>query len=435
MTIKQKEILELEDVLKLQLKIPDYQRPYRWSDVQVSQLINDILHHMRIGKQKYRLGTIVLHQKEQGAINIVDGQQRLLTLSMLCYYLDDKSTIGLLTEDLPSISVDNLQHNAAHIKQHLAGLNDTEKQLLKSFLLHQCELVCVTLDDISEAFQFFDSQNSRGKSLETYDLLKAFHLREMQRESADEVVRCVENWEQRATVTVDDQENVSLKTIINDVLFPIRCWTKGEKAVSFKNSQVDIFKGVNFGTHYYPHIAPLRAVESIAISNAAELVSLWGGQMTGYQFQSAQVMVNGKRFFEYVEHYATLYHRLFILRHEQLKKYLEVLDDYPGRHRVGDQYVKKLFFCTVMYYYDKFGEYGFANAVGHCFRWSYRLRLEQARVQIESINSHVLASSGLLRRITHAIHPNDVLNFPISPVAKVEGTNVDKLKEFFEIKA
>lgn len=434
MSIKEKEILELKKVLGLQLKIPDYQRPYRWSDVQVNQLIDDILHHMRIGKQKYRLGTIILHQDEKQQRNIVDGQQRLLTLSMLCYYLDNTFTINLLAANLPSISFDNLQHSAAHIQQCVASLSDEEKQNLKDFFLEKCELVCVTLDDISEAFQFFDSQNSRGKSLETYDLLKAFHLREMQQDSADEIVRCVEDWEQRAIVTVDNQEKVSLKTIINDVLFPIRCWVKGEAAISFKNEQVGVFKGVNFGMHHYPHIAPLRAVESTVISNTAALVRLWGGQMIDYPFQSAQVMVNGKRFFEYVEHYAELYHKLFILRHEELKKFLDVLDAYAGRHRVGDQYVKKLFFCTVMYYYDKFGEHGFTTAVWLCFRWSYRLRLEKDRVQIESINNHALASSGLVRRMTHAIYPNEVLNFSISPIGEIKSTNVDAIKKLWEYK-
>ena len=37
-------------------------------------------------------------------------------------------------------------------------------------------MVEVVLQDISEAFQFFDSQNARGKDLEPHDLLKAYHL-------------------------------------------------------------------------------------------------------------------------------------------------------------------------------------------------------------------------------------------------------------------
>ena len=45
---------------------------------------------------------------------------------------------------------------------------------------------------LSEAFQLFDSQNNRGKSLEPHDLLKAYHLRKQY--SEDEKI--VEKWEQ-----------------------------------------------------------------------------------------------------------------------------------------------------------------------------------------------------------------------------------------------
>ena len=54
----------------------------------------------------------------------------------------------------------------------------------------------VVIDDVSEAFQFFDSQNARGKDLEPHDLLKAYHLREMNRTSTEqERLDTVREWE------------------------------------------------------------------------------------------------------------------------------------------------------------------------------------------------------------------------------------------------
>lgn len=449
MSIIDKKITALKSVLNLPLTIPNYQRPYKWTDLQANQLFDDILQHMRIGKKRYRLGTVVLHQSEDkkkpqtkpqydknAPHNIVDGQQRLLTLSMLCHYLKITLDIQLLKENFQSISLENLQHNAAHLKRRIEHLSDDEKKQLSNFFLEKCELVCVTLDDISEAFQFFDSQNARGKPLENYDLLKAFHLREMEHASTDEVNLCVEHWEQRATDQSEGDIQPKLKTIINDVLFPIRRWVRGETAIEFKKEDVRVFKGVNFKNHHYPHITSLRAIEQTVVGYNADLVCVWGGQaMEGYPFQSTQVLVNGARFFDYVEHYAALYRKLFIERHETLKAILDVLDRYEGRHRTGDRYVKKLFFCTAMYYYDKFGEHGFDSAVSLCFQWSYRLRIEKSRVQIESINNHAIEPLGLLRCISHAIHPNEVLNFLISPIEKVEATKVDELKLFFAIKA
>jgi hypothetical protein len=56
-----------------------------------------------------------------------------------------------------------------------------------------CSFVRIVTYIEQEAFQFFDSQNTRGKSLEPHDLLKSYHLREMTDLSAEMEVRDLEN--------------------------------------------------------------------------------------------------------------------------------------------------------------------------------------------------------------------------------------------------
>ena len=56
-------------------------------------------------------------------------------------------------------------------------------------------MVKIVLKSESEAFQFFDSQNARGKDLEPHDLLKAFHLREMNDSESSEKIAVVSQWE------------------------------------------------------------------------------------------------------------------------------------------------------------------------------------------------------------------------------------------------
>ena len=51
-----KELLLILD----QLRIPDYQRPYKWTEKNLNALVNDIQEHK--DKSAYRLGTIVLHR-------------------------------------------------------------------------------------------------------------------------------------------------------------------------------------------------------------------------------------------------------------------------------------------------------------------------------------------------------------------------------------
>ena len=53
------------------------QHSYKWTSQNVHQLFADIIRFK--DKSAYRLGTIVLH-KEDGKHQIVDGQQRSLTL-------------------------------------------------------------------------------------------------------------------------------------------------------------------------------------------------------------------------------------------------------------------------------------------------------------------------------------------------------------------
>ncbi|MGC6756730.1 hypothetical protein ACP0GT_25630, partial [Escherichia coli] len=70
----------------------------------------------------------------------------------------------------------NLRRNYLELRRLVARPEFDEQQI--DFLLNRCQVVCFVLQDISEAFQFFDSQNARGRDLAPHDLLKAFHLRE-----------------------------------------------------------------------------------------------------------------------------------------------------------------------------------------------------------------------------------------------------------------
>ena len=73
-----KKIISIGDLLAdSTLTIPQYQRPYKWMSKNINQLFSDIATHKN--KSSYRLGTIVFHKDKDGK-NIVDGQQRTITL-------------------------------------------------------------------------------------------------------------------------------------------------------------------------------------------------------------------------------------------------------------------------------------------------------------------------------------------------------------------
>jgi uncharacterized protein with ParB-like and HNH nuclease domain len=70
-------------------QIPDYQRPYSWSDEEIEQLWEDITLAFDSGDLYYFLGPVILAQTEGELLEVVDGQQRLTTLTILFCVIRD----------------------------------------------------------------------------------------------------------------------------------------------------------------------------------------------------------------------------------------------------------------------------------------------------------------------------------------------------------
>ena len=120
------ERVSLADVLGRQERyvVPDYQRPYMWKQSEVEDLWADLMnHYMEDSKSRsdgYLLGPIVtLSEPSSKEHNIVDGQQRLVTLTLLlCAIRDsvrkheaqrsesDKAILENLTKEINALVVD-----------------------------------------------------------------------------------------------------------------------------------------------------------------------------------------------------------------------------------------------------------------------------------------------------------------------------------------
>jgi hypothetical protein len=433
MSITNRDILSVGELLGLRLQIPDYQRPYRWQAFHVNQLIDDLLFHRN--QQRYRLGTVVLHaytaRDGQRRHDIVDGQQRLLTLVLLCHQLDRHATrdYPLLTTAFTSnVTIAGLRHNAAVLRQRLGALSDGDRAQLRAFVLDRCELIRVTLDDLNEAFQFFDAQNARGVALRPHDLLKAYHLREFEPDDEAACSACVGAWEDSVNPA---DGGPGLEFIIGSILFRLRRWATGRSAHTFTRKDIAVFKGISLRVHDYRYVTPMRRLDSLHRQTEAQ--SRGHGE-TAYPYLVDQVMLDGPHFFRFVQHYRNAYTTLFGGAKPQLTPLLATLRSYEGRGRTGDRYIWQLFACAVLYYYDKFGDADLERAASLCFAWAYRVRLAQARVDLATIDNAARHPDGIIAVIRHAIHPRDVTSLIIAPLerAKIGAKKVGELVTVFD---
>lgn len=467
-----KDIISVSTLLKKSnLAIPNYQRPYKWTQANLADLLGDLKIYR--GKLAYRLGSIVFHQhseKKQETLDIVDGQQRTLTLVLLVKALLDErlntndSNAQIKRQDVKTlllsleqpinnflqrqtfnsdISHRNLHQNFMAAKRAVARSDFTEADI--EFLLKRCEVVTFVLNDVSEAFQFFDSQNARGRDLDPHDLLKAFHLREFSDAETELKADSVRHWE--------SLESGQLARLFANYLFRIRNWAQGKSALYFNKSQVGLFKGVNLDqVGLYPYVEPLRISHHFVDDYNAQYQRHIDHQHMRFPFHLNQMIINGRRFFEMTSHYQQKIAEIVsdernsknndpkqlirILDNELEPRACEILhtlNNYSSRTRTGDGYIRNLFDCAVIFYLDKFGPHELSQAIEKLFIWAYSCRLKMQVVGIERMNKHALTHN-VFERIKQAVQPSDVLNWPLPTLKKSEcnGTKLTEIANLFE---
>lgn len=178
--------ISISNLFTNKLAIPDFQRPYEWTEYLVGKLFEDIDNHfLKLNnKTDFYLGSILLHHTKGDVYNIIDGQQRLTTFLILDSILRGKNSwlnSGLKFEFHSNISVKNIIIIRNYVEQIHSQFKFTQSynynQIIEKIILN----IVITKDE-NTAFQFFDSLNSKGKKLDTINILKSFHLREFKSE-------------------------------------------------------------------------------------------------------------------------------------------------------------------------------------------------------------------------------------------------------------
>lgn len=213
-------------------RVPDYQRPYAWTEKETGELLEDILAELDADSGRgedgptYFLGSIVLMKNEakKPDSDIVDGQQRLTTLTMLLSVLRDLSSDHYDKENIDkrickrgdkysdiedgyrlnlrdrdreffqrhiqardcikkfldkgsstefSDSQTRLFQNTKCLWETLRGESQDRRDRLMKFLMQNTYLVVVTASNLDSAYRMFSVMNARGLDLSPTDILKA----------------------------------------------------------------------------------------------------------------------------------------------------------------------------------------------------------------------------------------------------------------------
>ena len=395
------------------LRIPSYQRPYKWNRKHIRNLFYDLRDAM--GKKEYQIGSVILHENDRH-LDIVDGQQRLISISLFLHSLDDLENYKganqmLSVAEFGEISCYHASENYNEWENLTQLVGENQAKDICNFLLENCSVSVITMpqERLSEAFQLFDSQNNRGKSLEPHDLLKAYHLRKY--DSEDEKI--VEKWEQ----FVEDKE-LSLKELFDKHLFRMRRWSHGETGLTnkrygfylrFTEDFIDDFKGVDLNQNF-PYLELYRHIEKFPLSITMPII-------------------DGSTFFEYIEsaHKTIKDHKDFLNaklgfsdepegEEKNLaypKGMLNIYNSSKGR------YLKchNIFLNICSLFAERFGKDELSkDIVETLFIWSYYPRVKSKAIYDATFGNY--AAGGRFRQkevqklfqlLAHAVTPNDFM--------------------------
>lgn len=203
--------------------IPSFQRAYTWQAENILQLVSDLQDAGASTDTPYFLGSLILVRDDECKYQVIDGQQRLISLSIIIAVLRELETDPVLFKELDELILEpgnklrgiaaeprlrlrdrdaeffrdyvqegdleglfdlrdgdfetraqyNISTNARQVFDELAKLDDVDRHHFASYLVNQVTLVIVTTDDLAGAHRIFDVMNMRGVPLTASDVFKA----------------------------------------------------------------------------------------------------------------------------------------------------------------------------------------------------------------------------------------------------------------------
>jgi len=236
---------EVQDIFSLgYFKIPRFQRPYSWGVDEVESFWDDIINEK---SDNYFIGSMVVYQTQKPYFGIVDGQQRLTTITLLLsvirngflklgetnlakgvhkyvekanidneeeFILNSETSFPYLQDHIQSYNGFDLDCEAGveeqkleiafdiltnKVNSYIPELKNSDEIQASLFTNHNSDsvvqlkglrdkilslkLVFIQLDNEDDAYLIFETLNARGRDLTTSDLVKNLILKKLKNKS------------------------------------------------------------------------------------------------------------------------------------------------------------------------------------------------------------------------------------------------------------
>ena len=226
--------VNLETIFDNHINVPEYQREYSWGSQEADDFFDDLKKFTASGETQYLFGQFIFCKEGDKPLDVIDGQQRLVTTTVFVAvarnivtklnvdkdsenYTQFKSwinrVIGSESRDDYKLSISgpastyfnrNIQRSGEpvnsgiyratknlfavykvfndNINADMVKLSDDESKFnyiytMMESLLQKFYLTTITAKDTSQAFTLFETLNARGKDLEASDLLKNYFIK------------------------------------------------------------------------------------------------------------------------------------------------------------------------------------------------------------------------------------------------------------------
>lgn len=389
-----------KDLIVSNLIIPDYQRAYVWDSERVKILLEDLdeqinktntsdkrLYKFLLGNlrlctriknnqnvDKYLLGSLILcegkDKNNKKVLEVVDGQQRLITLALILRVLFNDSDSGNFlskSEFTHSESKKHIKENYDFIKSWFETRPDKLNKFKKK-LKDTIEFICILAPTLDDAFIFFDSVNAKGMRLEAYDLIKAFHLRALETQNCNDLIKIYAKDFESFVKKSDngDDKNRPIKVLLNDILAPARIWLRDRGKLANAIHKVI----TNPQEHYiYDEFCkefsatlqtkPQRSTNSLGI---------------------LQNFIGGVDFFEFLAHFNRLYEKL--LQTEFYDKKIANINE------TGFKLNGYIYIMAMLIYFDKFPNGNADYMLRLIARAIFSLRVAESRIGEATIKKY-----------------------------------------------